>query len=125
MINFESQTKWQIRLATLIIFALGFAAGGFALNSYNLWSGAATKVQTKHERYQEAFNSLGLSDPQRTEIEKIVVEIRENIQQVRQESEPRIEEIRLRNDARLQTVLTADQWAKFQERRESIRQTEK
>ena len=124
MMNTENQTKWQIRLATLIIFALGFAAGGFALNSYNLWAGAA-KVQTKHERYQEAFDSLGLNDPQKAEIQKIVAEIRENIQQVRQESEPRIEEIRLRNDARLQTVLTADQWAKFQELRESIRQTEK
>lgn len=124
MINFESKNKWQIRLATLIIFVLGFFAGAFALNGYNLWLGTA-KQPTKQERYQEAFSQLNLSEPQNREVQQIVAESRENIQQLRQESEPRMQEIRARNDARLQSVLTAEQWTKFQALRESIRQTEK
>ena len=124
MINFESKNKWQIRLATLCVFILGCAAGVFALNAYNLWLGAP-KSPTKQERYQEAFNQLGLNDSQNAEVQQIVAETRESVQQVRQESEPRMQEIRARNDARLQSVLTAEQWTKFQELREAIRQLEK
>ncbi len=124
MINFENKSRWQIRIVTLVIFALGFAAGGFALNSYNWWVGA-TKTPTKHERYQEAFDQLNLSQSQSVEVQQIVVEIRENIQQLRQESEPRMQEIRNRNDARLQKVLTSAQWTKFQQLRENIKASEK
>ena len=124
MINLESSSKWQLRAVTLGIFLLGLVAGALALNAYNLWFGAA-KPLTRQERYQEAFNQLHLSEPQKIEVEKAVVEIRESVQQIRQESEPRMQEVRARNDARLQSVLTAEQWAKFQQLRESIRQTEK
>ena len=124
MIDLESKNKWQIRLVTLSIFTLGFVAGGFALNAYNLWVGAA-KQPTRQERYQEAFNQLNLDGTQKIEIQKIIAEIRENVQQLRQESEPRMQEIRSRNDARLQGVLTAEQWAKFQTLRESIREGDK
>ncbi len=124
MMNIESKSKWQIRFATLAIFVLGFVAGAFALNAYHLWFGAA-KSATKQERYEEAFKSLGLNDAQKTEVQKIFGETRENIQKMRQETEPRLQEIRLQNDEKLQKVLSAEQWQKFQQEREKIREGEK
>lgn len=124
MTNFENKNRWQIRAVTLSLFLLGFVAGGFALNIYNLMVGAAIPL-TKQERYQDAFDQLQLNEAQKIEVQQSVAEIRSNIQQLRSESEPRMQEIRNRNDARLQKILTPDQWAKFQEMRESIRQSEK
>ncbi len=122
--NIESKSKWQIRFATLAIFVLGFVAGAFALNAYHLWFGAAKPV-TKQERYEEAFKSLDLNDAQKTEVQHIFGETRENIQKMRQETEPRLQEIRLQNDEKLQKVLTPEQWQKFQQEREKIREGEK
>jgi hypothetical protein len=122
--NSEIKNKWQIRMATLSIFLLGFLAGGFALNAYHLWF-AAAKQPTKQERYDEAFSRLGLSETQKVEVQKIVGEIRGRIQQLRLESEPRMQEIRIQNDEKLQRVLTPEQWRKFQEERDIIRRSEK
>jgi len=121
--NIESKSKWQIRLATLSIFLLGFVAGAIALNAYHLWFGAG-KQPTRHERYDEAFNQLGLSDAQKAEVQKILGETREKIQNLRQESEPRMKEIRAQTDEKLQTILTPEQWQQFQQAREKIRQSE-
>lgn len=120
----ENKNQWQIRLVTSGIFLLGFIAGGFALNAYHLWFGAAQQP-TKRERYEEAFNQLNLNDKQKIEVQKTVAETRESIQNLRQESEPKMQEIRARSDAKLAAILTPEQWAKFQELREVIRQTEK
>ena len=124
MMNIESKSKWQIRFATLGIFVLGFVAGAFALNAYYLWFGAA-KAPTKQEKYEEAFKSLGLNDSQKAEVQKIVGETREKIQNIRQETDPRIVEIRTSNDEKLQKVLSAEQWQKFQQEREKIRESER
>jgi Spy/CpxP family protein refolding chaperone len=124
MMNVESKSKWQIRFATLLIFVLGVVAGAFALNAYYLWFGAA-KQPTKQEKYEEAFKSLGLTDEQKAEIQKIFGETREKIQNVRQETDPRIQEIRTQNDEKLQKVLTAEQWQRFQQERDQIREAER
>jgi Spy/CpxP family protein refolding chaperone len=124
MMNIESKSKWQIRIATLSIFILGFVAGAFALNAYYLWFGAA-KTPTKQEKYEEAFKSLGLTEAQKSEVQKTVGETRENIQKVRQETDPRIQEIRNQNDEKLQKILSPEQWQKFQQEREKIREAEK
>jgi len=120
----ENKNRWQIRMVTSGIFLLGFIAGGFALNAFHLWFGAGTQP-TRQERYEEAFNQLNLNEMQKIEVQKTVGETRESIQQLRQESEPRMQEIRTRNDAKLVNILTPEQWAKFQELREGIRQAEK
>jgi Spy/CpxP family protein refolding chaperone len=120
----EKKSIWQIRLATLSIFLLGFVAGAFALHSYHLWFSASSGL-TKQERYEEAFNRLGLNEAQKTEVRQIVGETREKLQKLRQESDPRVQEIRAQNDENLQRVLTPEQWQRFQQEREKIRQTEK
>lgn len=122
--NVENKNKWQIRLATLSIFILGFAAGAFAFNAYHLWFGAA-KQPTKQERYEEAFNQLNLNETQKAEVQKLVGEVREKVQLVRQESEPRLQEIRSQHDEKLQRVLTSEQWRNFQKLREKIREDAK
>lgn len=124
MMNIESKSKWQIRVATLSIFILGFVAGAFALNAYYLWFSAA-KTPTKQEKYEEAFNKLGLNDAQKTEVQRIFGETRESIQKMRQETDPRLQEIRNQNDEKLQKVLNAEQWQQFQQEREKIRESEK
>ena len=120
----ENKNQWQIRLVTSGIFLLGFIAGGFALNAYHLWFNAA-QSPTKRERYEDAFNQLNLNEKQKIEVQKTVGETRESIQQMRQESDPKMQEIRARSDAKLAVILTPEQWAKFQELREVIRETEK
>jgi len=122
--NIETKSKWQIRVATLTIFVLGFVAGAFALNAYHLWFGASGRV-TKQEKYEDAFKRLGLTDEQKTQIEKTFGETREKIQNIRQETDPRIQEIRTQNDEKLQKIMNAEQWQQFQQEREKIRETEK
>lgn len=120
----EKKSIWQIRLATLSIFLLGLISGAFALHSYHLWFGAA-KEPTKQEKYEEAFNQLGLSEAQKSEVQKIVGETRDKLLRLRQESEPRVQEIRAQNDENLQKVMSPEQWQQFQQEREKIRQSEK
>ena len=122
--NLESKNKWQIRLATLSIFLLGFIAGAFALNAYHLWFGAANHP-TKQQRYDEAFSRLGLNETQKIEVQRIVGETREKIQKLRQQDEPRLQEIRSQNDEQLQKVLTPEQWREFQQSRDEIRKSGK
>jgi Spy/CpxP family protein refolding chaperone len=124
MINVEGKSVWQIRAATLGVLALGFVVGVLALQSYNNWFGAVNQP-TKKERYEEAFNKLGLTEAQKSEIQKTVQETREKLQSLRQESEPRVQEIRAQNDEKLQRILSPEQWQKFQREREIIRQSEK
>ena len=122
--NIEGKSKWQIRMATLAIFVLGFIAGAFAFNAYFLWFGAA-KEPTKQEKYEEAFNKLGLNETQKAEVQRIFGETRDSIQKMRQETDPRLLEIRNQNDEKLQKVLTNEQWQVFQQEREKIRDSEK
>ncbi len=122
--NLESKSKWQLRLATLSIFLIGFVAGAFALNAFNLWFGTGNR-QTRREKYEVVFSDLGLNENQKTDVERIFGETREIIQKMRQESEPRIQEIRGQHDEKLQKVLTPEQWATFQKEREKIRESDK
>lgn len=122
--NTENKSKWQLRLATLSIFLIGFAAGAFALNAFNLWFGAS-KGPSRREKYETVFNGLALTEEQKTGVEKIFADTRENIQKMRQESEPRLQEIRAQSDERLQKLLTPEQWATFQRERDKIREADK
>jgi Spy/CpxP family protein refolding chaperone len=118
--NIESKSKWQIRLATLSIFLIGFVTGAVALNAYHLWFGGA-KPQSRQEKFEEAFRQIGLNEAQKSEVQKIFGETREKVHKFRQEAEPRMQEIRTEADEKLQRVLTPEQWQRFQEQREKIK----
>ena len=122
--NNETKNKWQIRAATLIIFLLGFIAGALALNVYHVWVSASSET-VKQKRYDQIFNQLNLTDSQRGEVQQIVGETREQLQNLRRESEPRVQEIRGRADDKFRRILTAEQWANFQQLRDKMREADK
>ena len=115
----EKNGTWQIRLATLGIFLLGFLAGALALNAYHVWTKPAARV-SRQERFERIFNQLELSEAQRADVNKIIGETRGEVQRMREESEPRFQEIRNRADERLQQVMTPEQWQKFQQLKEEM-----
>jgi Spy/CpxP family protein refolding chaperone len=121
--NSNNKFNWQVRIAVLSVFLLGFVAGGLALNAYHVWFAASSP--TKQQRFERIFDQLSLSDVQKTDVQKIVGETREEIQALRKESEPRVKEIRGRADERFQKVFTPEQWQRFQNLRDTLRENEK
>ena len=108
-----AKNRWQVRIAALIIFVLGFTAGILALNVYR---GLARGGQGN--RIDELSERLQLTADQKTKVQEIFGDTREQLRAARQEMEPRMSEIRRQADGRLQTVLTPEQWQKFQRMRE-------
>jgi Spy/CpxP family protein refolding chaperone len=111
--NNVAKNRWQVRIAALIIFVLGFTAGILALNVYR---GLARGGQGN--RIDELAERLQLSAEQKTKVQEIFSDTREQLRAARQEMEPRMTEIRRQADGRLQTVLTPEQWEKFQRMRD-------
>lgn len=114
------KNKWQVRLAALLVFVLGFAAGALAFSAYRGWS-RSRAASPRHERFEKMLDGLQLSNEQRTEVHKILTETRDQLHALRKESEPRFDTIRQQADERLQKVLTPEQWKQFQQERDSMR----
>jgi Spy/CpxP family protein refolding chaperone len=111
--NNVAKNRWQVRIAAIIIFVLGFTAGILALNVYRglAWGRQGNRIDELAERLQ-------LSAEQKTKVQEIFSDTREQLRATRQEMEPRMAEIRRQADGRLQTVLTPEQWEKFQRLRD-------
>ena len=114
-----SKNRWQVRIAAMLIFVLGFAAGILALNVYR---GFAARGDHPRDRFEQMAEKLQLTADQKTKVQEIFADTREQLRAVRQESEPKMNEIRRQADGRLQTVLTPEQWQKFQSTRDEMRQ---
>jgi Spy/CpxP family protein refolding chaperone len=112
-----SKNRWQVRVAALVIFVLGFAAGILALNVYRKVAGS----DRPRDRFQQMSRRLNLTDDQKTKVQQIFGDTREQVRALRRESEPKFNEIRQQADARLQQVLTAEQWEQFQKERHEMR----
>ena len=112
--NDVTRNRWQIRVAAVIIFVLGFTAGILALNVYR---GVLRRGEPR-DRFENLSNRLNLTADQKTKVQEIFSDTREQLRAVRQETEPRMEEIRRQADGRLQTVLTPEQWQQFQKLRD-------
>jgi Spy/CpxP family protein refolding chaperone len=110
-----TKNRWQVRVAAVIIFVLGFTAGILALNVYRGWARGAGG---RDNRMDELSERLQLTADQKTKVQEIFNDTREQLRAVRRETEPRMEEIRRQADGRLQTVLTPEQWDKFQRLRD-------
>ena len=113
--NNVTKNRWQVRVAALIIFVLGFTAGILALNVYRGW---APRGGGRDNRMDELSERLQLTADQKTKVQEIFNDTREQLRAVRQETQPRMDEIRRQADGRLQTVLTPDQWQRFQRLRD-------
>jgi Spy/CpxP family protein refolding chaperone len=114
------KSKRQLRLAAIVVFMLGFTAGALAITAYRAWSRNKAE-QTRRGGFDEMLDRLQLSAEQKTQVHQILGETREQLQALRKESEPRVNEIRQRTDERLQKVLTPEQWKQFQQQREATR----
>ena len=118
--DISNKSKWQVRLAALLIFLLGFAAGALALNAYKRLR-RGNFEESRQNRFERMLDSLQLNADQKTQVHQILSDTRQELQALRKESEPRVEEIRLQADERLQKVLTPDQWKQFQQERDKMR----
>ena len=114
------KSKWQVRIAALVIFLLGFAAGGLALNAYKRWDRNRSEV-TRRSGFESMLDSLQLTADQKTQVHQILGDTRQQLQALRKESEPRFAEIRHQADEKLQKVLSPEQWTKFQQERDKGR----
>jgi len=113
-----SRNKWQIRGAAVLIFVLGFAAGMLALGAYRAW---ARRAAAPSDRFEQLATRLQLNTDQKTKVQQIFGDTRQQLQALRKESEPRVNDIRQQTDQQLQQVLTPDQWKKFQQLRDEMR----
>ena len=114
-----NKKKWQVRLAAVLIFLLGFAAGALALNGYKRWG--RTGMVSRQDRFERMLDSLQLNAEQKTQVHQILSDTRAQLQGLRKESEPKVTEIRKQADERLQKVLTPDQWKQFEQERDKMR----
>jgi Spy/CpxP family protein refolding chaperone len=122
--DISNKSKWQVRLAALLIFVLGVAAGALALNGYQRWSRSHAEA-TRQQRFEQTLDRLQLNADQTTQVHQILAETREQLKNLRKESEPRFDTIRQQADERLQKVLTPEQWKQFQQERDEMRSRER
>ena len=118
--DISNKSKWQVRVAALLIFVLGVAAGALGLNGYHRWSRSRAEGN-RQQRFEQMLDRLQLNADQKTQVHQIVGDTRTQLQAVKKESEPRVAEIRRQADERLQKVLTPEQWKQFSQERETMR----
>ena len=114
--NNITRNRWQVRIAAAIIFVLGFTAGILALNIYRGLARADGR-----DRFDQMSERLNLNADQKTKVQQIFGDTREQLRALRRESEPRVNDIRQQADERLKQVLTEDQWQQFQSMRNDMR----
>ena len=114
--NSLTKGKWQLRVAAVVIFLLGVAAGTLAPLAYRGWAhgGWPPRKGGRADRFERMLERLELRDEQKAQVKQILGETREQFRALRGEIEPREQEIRRRTDERLRQALTPEQWEKFQ-----------
>lgn len=116
-----AKNKWLVRGAAVMVFVLGFAAGALALNVYRSWSRDRNGGPDRQARFEQMMDRLQLNEDQKAKTRETLADTRVKLQALRKESEPRVAEIRKQADARLQTIMNADQWQQFQKMRDESR----
>ena len=117
------KNRWQIRFAVVVIFAIGFLAGGLAMNFYhNKQVSSARGGEGMRSRFDHLINRLDLSDEQENQVRAIFDDVRSQLREVRKESEPKFLEVRKQSDERLKAVLTPQQWEQFQQMKSEFKE---
>ena len=106
-----TKRAWQVRLAAVVIFILGFTAGAMALSIYQ-GLGDNSSASSRHE-FDRVLEQLDLTADQRTQVKAIFDDARAQMSEVRRECGPKFHEVRERTDGRLREVLTPEQWERF------------
>jgi Spy/CpxP family protein refolding chaperone len=114
MMETSTRNKWQIRLAVLLIFVMGFVAGALTLNVYRAHQTTSAPPSGRHGRFERVMDQLDLNDEQRDQVKKIFDEARSQLVEMRKESEPKFRQVREQTNSRLHDVLTPEQWDQFQ-----------
>ena len=64
--DISNKSKWQVRVAALLIFVLGVAAGALGLNGYHRWSRSRAEGN-RQQRFEQMLDPLaakcGPEDP--------------------------------------------------------------
>ena len=105
--------KWQIRLAVLLIFVIGFVAGALTMNVYRARHGSASP-ESHRSRFERVMEQLNLTAEQRDQVKATFEDARARFIEMRKEAQPKYQEVREQTDARLRAVLTPEQWEQFQ-----------
>lgn len=113
-----SRDKWQVRAAALVIFLLGAAAGMLAPHAYHGW--LMREASQSRANVHDVLERLQLNADQKAQVQQIFNDTHEQLRALRRDSESRVAEIRQQADARLQKVLTPEQWQRFQQEREEM-----
>ena len=117
--NNVARNKWPARGFAVVIFILGFTSGILALNAIH-WA-RGRRPTAPADRIEQLATRLQLNADQKTKVQQIFGDARQQLQALRKESEPRVNDIRQQTDQRLQKVLTPDQWQKFQQVRDEMK----
>lgn len=107
------RNKWQIRMAILLIFVIGFVAGALTMNVYRARH-AASSSASHRGRFERVMEQLNLNAEQRDQVKAIFDEARARFIEMHKEAKPKYQEVREQTDARLRGVLTPEQWEQFQ-----------
>lgn len=110
----NKKEKLRVRGAVLGIFLLGFIAGLLSLSIYHNWLSAKSPLD-RQARFERTVERLKLDEDQKMKVRGIFDFARTQMQTIRQENAPRVQEIRNQTDEQLQKVLTAKQWQEFQQ----------
>lgn len=116
--NIVYKNRWQIRVAAAVIFLLGFVAGILAFNVYR---SLAARNSGPRDRMELMAERLQLTADQKTKVQQIFNESRDQLRSLRKQQEPQVTEIRKQTDEKLQQVLSAEQWKQFQQVRDEMR----
>ena len=116
--NITTKNRWQVRLLAAIVFALGFTTGILAVNLYR----SLARNVTPRDRFEQLSDRLQLNSDQKTKVQQIFSDTRDQLRALRKESEPKVADIRRQADDRMQQVLTPEQWKQFQSIRDEMRQ---
>ncbi len=112
------ETRVKVRLAFLIIFILGFAAGALSFSMYyrrtetgrsSGWTGRFDR-----ERYvKQMMEAVGLRPEQMGALNAILDETREGFLALRKRLNPQFDEIRQRARHRIRGILNPEQQGRF------------
>ena len=61
--DISNKSKWQVRVAAIVIFLLGFAAGALALNAYKRWHRGGGE-ESRRNGFEQMIDSLQLNADQ-------------------------------------------------------------